>query len=63
VIAELDCNATSASSASIFHACHVKGAIDINAVGPTIQYNGGRFMVDPTGAGVAGFTNDVGHGS
>jgi len=63
VIGEIDVNATTATSASIFHDCHVKGAIDIAAVGPLITFNGGRYMVAVSGAGAAGFTGNVGFNS
>lgn len=62
-IGEIDNNATTAASASIFHNCHVKGAIDIAAVGPTITFNGGRYMSAVTGLGLAGFTGNVGFNS
>ena len=63
-IGEISIAATAtAASASNFDNCHVKGAIDIAAVGPTITFNGGRYMVAISGIGAAGFTGNVGFNS
>jgi hypothetical protein len=62
-IGEINCNSTTAASASVLHNCHVKGPLDIAAVGPTIVFNGGRYMVAVSGAGAAGFTGNVGFNS
>lgn len=55
----IDNNATAIGSASQFEDCHCEAVLDIGAVGPTVAWSGGEVVLQPTGAGVAGFTQTV----